>query len=196
MSEVDTLNEILKELSGEKAEPLSGISGATSSDNVIQNAEDISIEETPLHNRKRGGVVLQQEQLHHRIFALLKAQGHDCREIAELTGYTATTVQYTLAQPWMEALILKEVMRIGRTKIAAVLDAEVLPSVKKLIDVRDSEKASPDVQRKAANDLLDRVFGKPNQPISRTEDTAKDARLMSDAEIAEEIQKLKQRGSN
>jgi hypothetical protein len=152
---------------------------------------------TPLHNRKRGSVVLQQEQLHHRIFALLKAQGYDCREIAEMTGYTPTTVQYTLAQPWMEKMILDEVMKIGRTKIAAVLDAEVLPSVQKLIALRDSTQSTPEVQRKCSNDLLNRVFGMPNQPISRSDSSAiADARKMSDAEIAEEISRLRSRGAN
>lgn len=198
-SEELILKDFLEESRSENDQHLDGGSAARLVEDPARGCEltgSPSDDIKPLHGKERTGYYkLGREQLHHREMAMLKAQGFDAVEIADKMGYTKQTVRYTLAQPWMQQLVLEEIVKAGRVGVRELLQAEVIPSIEKLVSVRDSDVASPDVQRKAANDILDRVFGKPNQPISHRDET-KDLTQMTDAEIAEELKKLKTTASN
>ena len=138
-------------------------------------------DEKPLFNMGSPAVHLQREKAYHRMVAFLKAQGMSNVEVAERVGVTPVTVAYVSKQPFVAQMIVDEIAKAGRPEVEVILQGAALDSVNKLIEIRDSEQASPDVQRKAANDLLDRVFGKPNQPISHSQ---VEANSLSDAELA------------
>lgn len=141
---------------------------------------DSNPEPRPLFNGRDPQYVLQAERPVHRAIVFLAAQGLSYVEIAQQLGMSAPAVGYIVKQPWAEEEILKQIHSNGGDAVATVLSQQALPSVMKLIELRDSEEVQKEVQRKAANDLLDRIFGKPNQPVThRQEDLAE----MTDAEL-------------
>ena len=145
-----------------------------------QSARPPQPEPRPFFNPRDPAYVLQSERAVHRGIIFLAAQGLSYVEIAQQLGLSAACVQYVVKQPWAEEEILKQIHSNGGDAVAQVLSAQALPSVMKLIELRDNEKVAAEIQRKSANDLLDRIFGRPNQPVThRTEDLQE----MSDAEL-------------
>jgi predicted transcriptional regulator len=140
----------------------------------------------PLFNARDPQYVLQSERPVHRAVIFLAAQGLSYIEIAQQLGITPSCVQYVVKQDWAQEEILKQIHDNGGDAVAQVLSQQALPSVMKLIELRDSEKAAAEVQRKAANDLLDRIFGKPNQPVTHHQENLDE---MTDAELQEVIAK-------
>ena len=137
-------------------------------------------EPRPLFNGREPAYTLQAERPVHRAIVFLAAQGLSYVEIAQQLGMSPPAVGYIVKQPWAEEEILKQIHQNGGEAVEIVLKQQALPSVMKLIELRDSEEVAAEVQRKSANDLLDRIFGKPNQPVThRQEDLAE----MSDAEL-------------
>lgn len=142
--------------------------------------------DNPCHGQREPYYNNKREQPQHRHIGLLKAQGLTNKEIAEETGYTPVAVSNILRQPWIQDLIYQEMRRAGRDAVRETLEVQALPSIQKLIELRDDVEVyakNPDIARKAANDLLDRVYGKPNQPITRTEKVELDS--LTDQQLAE-----------
>lgn len=137
-------------------------------------------EPRPLFNGREPSYELQSERPVHRAIIFLAAEGLSYIEIAQRLGITAVCVQYVVKQPWAEKAILEEIHKNGGNAVAQVLSAQALPSVMKLIELRDNEKVQAEVQRKAANDLLDRIFGRCAQPIIHSQ---ADVAEMSDEEL-------------
>ncbi len=137
-------------------------------------------EPRPLFNGREPQYVLQSERPVHRAIVFLAAQGLSYIEIAQQLGITPTTVQYVTKQDWAEKEILDIIHKNGGDAVATVLSQQALPSVLKLIELRDNEKVAAEIQRKSANDLLDRIFGKPNQPVTHRQE---DLDEMTDAEL-------------
>ncbi len=138
------------------------------------------------HGQRDPHYTIKREKFEHRVIAMLKVAGNTNKEIAEQTGFSPVAISNILRQPWIQDLMRQEQARSCRTVVQEVLEAAALPSVEKLIEVRD-KAPSMDVQRKAANDLLDRIYGRPNQPISHTQ--AVDPSSLTDEEIQAFIQK-------
>ena len=84
-------------------------------------------------------------------------------------------------------MIVQEINRTGDSALKRLHSASV-EAAEKLIEVMRTTK-NDEVKRKTANDILDRKFGKPNQPMSVQ---TKPAEQMTDDELA----KLVQGGSN
>lgn len=124
------------------------------------------VPEPLLHNAGRPAVDLQREKPIHRAIVFLKAQGRSNREIADMLEVTPTMVAYVVKQPWAHQMIVDEIGSAGRCEVEVLLQGEVADSVRKLIELRDSDDAPKEVQRKSANDILDRFYGKPNQRIT------------------------------
>jgi hypothetical protein len=95
-------------------------------------------------------------------------------------GWTATAVGNICKQPWAQKIILGEITKAGRDAVEVLLNAEDLNSLAKLIDIRDDPETPKEVVRKCCNDVLDRKYGKPNQPITTT---VGDPKTMSDLEL-------------
>ncbi len=137
-------------------------------------------EPRPMFNGREPQYVLQSERAVHRAICFLAAQGLSYVEIAQQLGVSGTTVGYVVKQDWAEKEILDIIHKNGGDAVATVLSQQALPSVLKLVELRDSEEVAAEVQRKAANDLLDRIFGRPNQPVTHRQE---DLEQMSDAEL-------------
>lgn len=148
----------------------------------VEANEWLNFQVIPLHNPADPRHTLKREKLEHRVIIYLKSQGMTYGEIAQRTGYCKATVANVCKQPWARSIILAEITKAGRDQVETVLQGEALESVLKLIDIRDSEKAPVETQRKAANDILDRVYGKPNQPVQHSD---VDAKTLTDKQLME-----------
>lgn len=149
----------------------------------LENEADsfFNLQVAPLFNPSSPAYVLKRERPEHRIIVMLKAQGYTNVEIARQIGWTTPGIANIVKQPWARELILKEITKAGRDQVEATLQGEALNSIMKLIEIRDDEKVAAEVQRKAANDLLDRMYGKPNTPVTHIDG---DVKTLSDAQLA------------
>jgi hypothetical protein len=134
-----------------------------------------------LFNARNPQYVLAAERPEHRAICFLAAQGLSISEIAQKTGWTTVMIGYVIKQPWAQELILDEIHKAGGDAVALTLKAQALPSIQKLISLRDDPETQRETQRKSACDLLDRLYGKCVQPIVHAE--AKPDEL-SDEELA------------
>ena len=131
-----------------------------------------------LHNPLKPAYELQHEKYEHRVIAYMKAQGLNDKEIAERTGLSPVTIGYVKKQPWFEKLVLTEIHKHGDAALE-FLAQETLEAAKRLVDIaRNAE--NDETRRKANNDILDRKYGKPNQPVALTQKRAEE---MSDDEL-------------
>lgn len=138
--------------------------------------------DTPLFNPLQPAYILRHERPEHRAIIFLRSQCLTYKEIAAKLGWSPAGVANVCKQPWAQAIIVKELQKAGREAVQSLLDAEDVPSVLKLVEIRDDPTAPKAEQRKAANDLLDRKYGKPTQPILTAE---VDPRTLSDVQLAE-----------
>ena len=122
---------------------------------------------------------LKYEKPYHRMMAMLSAEGHSLREIAQMTGFTTVSISNVLRQPWMQKIILEHIATQSDQVMLSVR-AECLKSVDVIKELRDTAESEP-VRLKAAQDFLDRTYGKPNQPMSVSQ---VDASQLSDDELA------------
>jgi hypothetical protein len=136
--------------------------------------------EEPLFGQdSRGAYENQKETYAHRLIATLLAQGLTNKEIAELTGRTQANINYLAKQPFVMQQALK-VVHGSSDAAMALLQKESLAAAERLIVIAKNAK-NEEVKRKANNDILDRKYGKPNQPYSVRQATAKE---MNDDELA------------
>lgn len=133
----------------------------------------------PLHGVERNPMyTLQREKFEHRIVAFHKAAGLTDKECAEATGLHPVTIGYIKKQPWFEQAVLEQIHQRGN-EVLNYLQEQALDSAKRLVDIaRQAE--NDETRRKANNDVLDRVFGKPNSPITVSNVKPSD---VSDAEL-------------
>lgn len=107
----------------------------------------------------------KKEQPHHRIMVLLRAQGYTTREIARQLGYSDAAVSTALRQPWARAELVRLITSTGMEGVEKLLKAEMVPSILRLVDVRDSADAKGSEVIAACNSLIDRFLGKPVQRV-------------------------------
>lgn len=145
-------------------------------------AGSASSEEPDLHNGRDPHYNIKHERLEHRVIIYLKAEGLSNKEVAEVSGFTPVAVSNILRQPWAKRRVLEIIQSKGSDAVETVLKSSALDSIYKLIELRDSPLTQPETQRKSANDLLDRLFGKPNQPVQHSGNL--DLTKLSDEELA------------
>lgn len=126
---------------------------------------------------------IKHEKAEHRLMVLLKAAGYSNAEICKETGFTPFTVSNVMKQPWAERMILERIHGTA-DKAMQVLQDAAEAAAKRLVSLAENAK-NDEVKRKANNDILDRKYGKPNQPYSVKQRTAED---ISDAELAKLVQ--------
>lgn len=127
-------------------------------------------------------VVLKKETNRHRLICFLAAEGHSTKEISEKIGMTPMSVSNILRQPWARERVQTEIRLAGQDEIRSILEAQVKPSLERLVTLRDTAE-SEQVQKAAADSLLDRFLGKATQPFR--DDTTKANPNMTDAELEE-----------
>lgn len=114
----------------------------------------------------------------HRLMEEMLSKGHTIEEIAQFTGYTRERVGVILRQPWAQQYIVKNIQRSVQDEIKEFLESEVMPSLKVLTDLRDNAEIPAAVRQSSAVALIDRLMGKPNQPI--TTQVAEPSKLTND----------------
>lgn len=132
--------------------------------------------------------VKNAEAPQHRLMVLLKVQGYSNREIAELTGYTDTTVSNVLRQPWARSRLVKLISEHGLVGIKRLLEGELAANILTLVAVRDDASARGSERIAAANALLDRFLGKPTTVV---ETTHREAPGASVEELQKQLDALK-----
>ncbi len=110
--------------------------------------------------------LLDKELPIHRRMVTLVEQGYNVKEIAAATGYSVRHVSDVLRQPFAREHIVKTLQDDVSQEIKNFLEAEVLPSLKVIKEVRDNELAKASDRLAAANCFLDRQMGRPNQPFT------------------------------
>jgi hypothetical protein len=128
-------------------------------------------------------VTLQQEKYEHRVIAHLKAAGHSNAEIATMTGYTPPAINYIIKQEWMEPLILEIIHQRGGDQVETFISEQALPACKTLAQIMENSNNANRDRIAAANSLLNRKYGSPNQPIT-VHDRRQDPKDLTDDELA------------
>lgn len=129
--------------------------------------------------------LLSRETPVHRQMINMMAAGYQVKEIADFTGCCVATVSNVLKQPWAREYLINEAKKTVQDEIKQLLENEAIPSLKRLVSVRDSETARPADVISASNSLLDRFLGKPVQPMTND---AKPVAQMSDEELRQQVQ--------
>jgi lambda repressor-like predicted transcriptional regulator len=129
--------------------------------------------------------IVERERPWHRTIVNMAAAGYNNREIAKMTGRHTNTVENTLRQPWAREYLITEAKKTVQDEIKAILESEALPSIRKLVAVRDGEGVRPSDVITASNSLLDRFLGKPVQPMTTD---AKPVAQLSDEELRAQVQ--------
>lgn len=137
--------------------------------------------------------VYEREKPVHRAIIAMACGGAGVMEIAAALGIHRDTVRCTLLQPWAKEEIAETISRSGRSAVNSLVLAACVDSVYKLIELRDDAAAPKEVQRKAANDILDRAFGKPNQPVTHREEKLEE---LTDEQLLDLVEKQRERQAN
>jgi hypothetical protein len=150
--------------------------------------EEKSHADAPFHRMSKPTFGRITETPLHREVGFLTLKGHTQQEIADILGIAVNTVFNTQRLPWVKQLMVDEIRNAGRRSLTEILDEQMPACLQKLIDLRDNAE-SQEVQRKAANDLLNRRLGMPGQKIEHSTDT--DPSRLSDDELAAIVTKAK-----
>lgn len=112
---------------------------------------------------------LQHEKPHHRVMADLMAKGYSKREVAQMTGYHPMTVANAAHQPFFQEHMIETLRNNVQDELKEILESELKPTLRKVLSIRDDPTAPHAVQLNACSFITDRLFGKPNQPITTQE---------------------------
>ena len=144
----------------------------------------MEVEEVPeLQNRKKPYYENKQERPNHRIMIELAAKGYDVKEIAEMTGYTTVCVNNILRQPNLQKCLVNEIRQqvSADEEVVEIIRKNVVKSIQLYESVLNDPKAEMKLKMEAAERLLNRRYGKPNQPINRGSDV--DLNELPDSEL-------------
>lgn len=128
--------------------------------------------------------LLQREKSRHRAIVELAAKGYDQKEVAARVGVSPVTVGNTLAQPMLQKPLVEAIKRHhgADEQVVELIKESVVKAVATLAEVMEDERAKNSDRIAAAQAILDRRYGKPNQPINRGTDV--DLSTLSDDELA------------
>lgn len=107
-----------------------------------------------------GRIAFKKEKPEHRLMLWLALQGHNNKEIAAITGYTAWAVGQIRRQPWFLRAFTDLSTAMGRDAVETFLQGEIVPTLQKLVDLRDNAESEA-VRKSACDAILDRIRGKP-----------------------------------
>lgn len=164
----------------------------------LERDQEFSSERKPLLNTAQPAYENQRERAYHRMVAFMVAEGYNDMEIAAKLDRSAATIGYLRKQPHIEALIVSLIHGRGDAAIDTLHKAAEEAAETLIENMRLAKKAGAfGIVRQNANDILDRKYGKPNQPTTVT--TRKTVEEMTVAEIDQrlsELEKLREMKSN
>lgn len=142
---------------------------------------------------------LKKEMPMHRQMLWLRLNGHNVKETAALTGYTAHQVGVICKQPWFREAFVKLSTQMGKDSVETFLQGEIIPTLERLVSLRDT--AESDAVRKAACDsILDRIRGKPVAKVETKHSGSIDTTVYDGERLRDELQRnaeiLRSRGIN
>ena len=140
-----------------------------------------------LQGRKAPQYVRQQELPMHRAAIELSSKGYTSREIARQLDVSPTTIQDILRQPQYQQEIANSIRRVQGVdeEVVLLVKQEVLQSIKTFIEIRDNPDARDADRLTAGEKILERRYGKANQPINQG--STVDLATLEIAEIASQL---------
>jgi hypothetical protein len=149
----------------------------------VPTVADLSAQENGdvLYNQRRPAYTLQAERPEHRIIIYLKAEGYSNIEIADKLGWTPAGVANIVKQPWAAKRIVDVIHEKGGDMVQQLLQGAAVDMVQQLITEAQHAGCSRD-RIVAADKVLDRIYGKPNQSIVHHKGT--DLNTLSDEQLA------------
>lgn len=124
-------------------------------------------EQATFHNVPPPQVGILTERPEHYAILVMLAKGMTQREVHLETGWSETWVSQIARQPWAKERLFAMMSAQGKNIINEMLRLEVIPSIQKLVDLRDNSgnDIPASVQARAADSLLDRYLGKAVQKV-------------------------------
>lgn len=124
-----------------------------------------------LHNHTAPYHLNKKERPAHRLMLELAAKGYTNKEIAETVGKTTVNVNNALRQPHSQQTLVHSIReRVSADEqVVEVIRSNVVKAVSTLAEIMDGGedgKAKYSDRIAAAEALLNRRYGKPNQPIN------------------------------
>jgi hypothetical protein len=141
-------------------------------------------------NARLPNLAVMHEKPEHRLLLLLKLRGMTNREIAETSGYTEPWLSQVFRQPWAVRTMAQISAESGAASIKGLLESECVPSIMRLVELRDAPTTPPAVVKSACDSLIEKFLGKPAQQVTITQDT-RQVDSESVAELDREIENLK-----
>lgn len=138
----------------------------------------------PLQQRAPGYQFKKERVVHREILEYI-AKGYTDVEIASMTGFTPPTIGNVRKHPMYQDSLLGEVKRRLNedTEVVEFIKRNVVSAVETLADVMNDDKARNSDRISAAEALLNRRYGKPNQPINKNNGI--DLNELSDSELVQ-----------
>lgn len=159
-----------------------------------------------LHGATRPPYVIQQERPEHRFLVFLYAQGLSTKDIfvqlggewdSSLNLPKSGTGQYSYQhlhtirrQAWFQTKLVQYMEECGKDLIRAKFESELMPSIEKVIEIRDDEDAPKQLQLRAAESLIDRFLGKPIQQVQALPAASVDRYEKEAAELVRETEAI------
>lgn len=119
-----------------------------------------------LYSDKDPNLAVLHEKPWHRAVVYLVIKGLTNREIAERFGKTEPWISQLTRQPWFKNRVVQELKEAGGDLVETILQSQVIPSIEKVIELRDGANSEA-IQMRAASEILDRFMGKPTQKIEQ-----------------------------
>lgn len=139
------------------------------------------------YNDRDPAIEYASEKPIHRRIAELHLQGFTNVEIAAMINRTTVCVTNVLRQPFIRKYLVENVKRNVQDELKEFLDAELMPSLKTLKNIRDDATAKPSDRAAAAKELVDRRLGRAVQPFQNND---KPVTELTQDELAEEVNRV------
>ena len=150
----------------------------------IQKMNQTGLKPELLFNAAKPKQLRKKEQPAHTAMAQLAAEGYQGTEIARILGRHPHTVNDVLRQPYAQDRVVKCVRDTHGTdhEVVEIIKETVVAAVNLLAETIVDSKQKRSDRILAAEKILERRYGKANQPINRGTDV--DLNSLSDAELA------------
>lgn len=122
--------------------------------------------EDAFHNDADPQYFISKEKPEHRKILDMSLSGYTAKEIGAFVGCSGGHVCNVLRQPWARAYLIKQTKKTVQQEMKDFLESQVMPTLLKVVEVRDDPKARKSDVLNASAQLLDRFLGKPVQPMT------------------------------
>ena len=137
----------------------------------------------PLAGRTLPPYIRQKEQPWHRQAIELAAKGYQVKEIAEMVGRTGQCVQDIVRQPGLQQDLVDKIAKETSAdhRVVEIIKDNVAELTQIAVDIAKDPRMKGSERLAAIAMVLERRYGKANQPINRGTDV--DLNTLSDSEL-------------